>query len=436
MANRIERRRHFLSWMLTAVWLVATGTAHAQAPDRAIEFEDLGLTNPVDVSARGAGLTAFVPVTGDATALIYNPAGLCRIKQRTGQLGLAYDTRETVTNYGTRSMGLSSDRYGLAFVGAAYPIPTFRGALVPAIAVHRTYVSDLDIAYERDNALDGRFDSFRFQQSGSTYALAFGFGIDLASVLSAGLSLSVFEGGYTSLRQSHSREATATPVDRYVINDVDGDLDGVVGRLGVILFAHRHVHIAVNVTTPTVVNNATTETSEITEVVENGTGSTTTTSIATSSEYLVPYRLDGGIEFPLGDWLFVAQAATSDWSQAEIDGRGLRLQNGNAVLGRTVDVRAGVEWTSPWWPLCLRAGAAQLPFAPEYIQADRIDNDELEEALRESPPRRYSLGAAIALKRTILIDASYTRTTGDRSSTSFSEERTSSQFLIEGSYWF
>jgi hypothetical protein len=435
VANQIDRH-HSASWLFVVVLFVAAGTCRAQEADRAIEFEDLGLTNPGDASSRGAGLAAFVPVAGDAAALIYNPAGLCRIKKRTGQIGLAYDTRETVTRYGARSMGLSSDRYAPVFIGAAFPIPTFRGALVPAIAVHRMFVSDLDIAYEGDNSLDGRADSFRFQQSGSTYALALGFGIDLASVLSAGLSFSAFEGGYTSLRQSRSRESTTTPVDRYAIDDVEGDLDGVVGRIGVTLFVHRHVHVAVNVTTPTVVNNATTETNEITEVVENGTGSTVRTSIATSSEYLVPYRLDGGIEIPVGDWLLVAQAGTCDWSQAAIDGRSLRLQTGNAVLGRTVDARAGVEWTSPWWPVRLRAGAARLPFAPEYMQADRVDNDRLEAVLTESSPRRYSFGAAIALGQTIFIDASYSRTTGDRGSTSFSEERTSSQILIEGSYWF
>lgn len=436
MAARTERLARVLSWLLPAAWLVLAGPSRAEAPDRGVEFEDLGLTGAGDLSARGAGLSGFVPVTGDATALVYNPAGLCRIKKRGGQLGLSYDTRETVTTYGAQSMGLSSDRYGLAYAGAAYPIPTYRGALVPAIAVHRMFVSDLDIAYERDNAPDGRSDAFRLQQAGSTYALAFGFGIDLANVLSAGLSLSVFEGGYSALRQSHTRDSSTTPVDRYVIDDIDGDLDGVVARIGVILFANRHVHVAINVTTPTIVNNTTTETSEITEVVENGTGSTARTSSETSSEYLVPYRLDGGVEMPLGDWLLVVQAGTCDWSQAAINGTGLRLQNGNAVLGRTVDVRAGVEWTSPWWPLRLRAGAAQLPFPLEYVQADRIDNDQLEEALTESAPRRYSVGAAFALKRGIFIDASYTRTTGDRSSASFSEERTSSQILIEGSYWF
>jgi len=49
---------------------------------------------------------------------------------------------------------------------------------------------------------------------------------------------------------------------------------------------------------------------------------------------------------------------------------------------------------------------------------------------------RYSFGAGVILRESIVIDASFMHTHGDRNTTSFSEERNGSQFLIEGSYWF
>jgi hypothetical protein len=417
--------------------LLPAPCVHAQPPERAVEFEDLGLTRGGDLSARAAGISAFAPAAGDPAALIYNPAGLCRIKKRVPQLGFSYDAQEIVTEYAGQTSGLSSDRTGLLFAGGAFPIPVLRGSLVPAVAIHRIFVSDLDLEYDTDNALDQRHDTFRIQQAGATYAFAFGFGIDLASVLSAGLSLSLFEGGYTALRQSHTRtEFLPAPVDRYVIDDVDGDLDGYVARVGMMLYAHRHAHIGINVTSPTVINHATNETREVTEVVENGTGSSTRTTIATSTEYISPFRLDGGIEMPWGDWLVSVQAGTCDWTEAALDQGRLRLRNGNAVLGRTVDARAGIEWTAPRWPLRLRAGVARLPWALDYVQADRIDNDQLQEVLTETTPMRYSFGAGVLLKRAILIDAAFTHTRGDRSAASFSEARRWSQVVIEGSYWF
>lgn len=430
------KRRILCAIGCACLWLLPSA-AIAQAPERALEFEDLGLTRRVEISARAASLSGFAAVANDVSALVYNPAGLCRIKQRTAMLGLAHESQETITSYGGRAQGLSSSRSALQFAGGAMAIPTFQGSLVPAVAVYPVFVSDLDIAYESHNAGEGRNDAFRLQQDGATYAFALGFGVDLASVLSAGLSANFFEGGYTALQQSHSRDGTLpSAVDRYIIDDIEGDLDGFGARLGIMLYANRHVHIGVNITSPTVVNGSVHTSREVTEVVENSTGTTVRTTSQSSSEYIVPYRIDGGIAVPWGGWLFAIEAGVCDWSGAAIENHRLRLQSGSAVLGRATDFRAGVEWTTPWWPLRLRAGVAQLPFAPRHLQADRIDNDRIEQVLTESAPLRLSFGAGVALKQTILIDAAFSHTRGERGTASFSEERTWSQLVIEGSYWF
>jgi hypothetical protein len=432
------------SWRLAAC-VLAMGIApmpraFAQTPpppERAIEFEDLGLTRAPDISARGAGLSGFVATTTDVTALVNNPATLCRIKQRTPMLGFSHESLEIVTSYSGSSMGLSSDRSGLQFIGASAAIPVFQGSLVPAVAVYRAIVSDLDIAYQTTQPAEFRTDAFRLQQSGTTYAFVAGFGIDLASVISAGVSVSAMEGGYRTLRQTHTRnESSSSAVDQYVIDDIDGDLDGFQARFGLILYAHRHVHLAVNVTTPAAVNGASNQSRETTTVVENSTGSTVRNMSSSSAKYVVPYRIDGGVALPCGDWLIALQAGSCDWTQAAIDGQRLRLQNGDAVLHRTVDYRAGVEWTAPWWPLRLRGGIARLPYAPAYLEADRIDNDRLEAVVTTSVPMRYSFGAGIMLKKSFVIDASFTHTHGERSTASFSETRNASQVILEGSYWF
>jgi hypothetical protein len=442
MPKSAEPRRRGLRCIVAcavALGAALASPAEAQVPaaHRAIEFEDLGFTRAPEISARAAGLGGYVATASDATALVTNPGLLCRIKQRTPMLGFSHESSEIVTSYSASSIGLSSDRNGLQFIGASAAIPVFQGSLVPAVAVYRAVVSDLDIAYENTRPAELRTDSFRLQQSGTTYAFAAGFGIDLASVLSAGVSVSLLEGGYQTLRQTHTRsEATAAALDEYVIDDVDGDLDGVVARVGFILYAHRHAHVAFNVTTPSVINGATNQSRETTQQIENGVGSFVRTESSSSAEYVIPYRIDGGIAMPWGAWLVAVQAGTCDWTTAAIDGQRLRLQTGSPVLGRTFDYRAGVEWTAPSWPLRVRAGAARLPFAPDYLQADRIDNDQLEAVTTDSAPTRYSFGAGVMLRESIVIDASFTHTHGERSTTSFSEERNWSQFLIEGSYWF
>ena len=441
MQKRTEPRfaRGFVPMVLLAVCLATVSRALAQeppAPGRALEFEDLGLTRPPDISSRGAGLSGSVATATDVTALIANPALLCRIKQRTPMLGLGRQTQDIVTTYGGVSSGLSSDRMGLQFIGAAAAIPVFQGSLVPAVAVYRAIVSDLDITYESTHPAELRTDAFRLQQSGTTFAFVAGFGVDLASVLSAGVSVSALEGGYQALRQTHTHTSAASAVDDYVIDDIDGDLHGYVAHIGAVLNAHRHLQLAVNVTTPTAINNATNQTRETTHVVENSTGTTTRVSSSASAAYVIPYRIDGGMAIPWGAWLVAFQVGSCDWTSAAIDKQRLRLQSGDPVLRRTVDYRAGVEWTAPSWPVRLRAGVARLPQAPAYLQADRVDNDQLEAIVSQTVPMRYSFGAGIALKHTILIDASYTHTHGERTTQSFSETRNGSQVILEGSYWF
>ena len=436
LTRRRYRARRVLVLGAVAVAVIA-GPARAQSPVRGLEFEDLGFTHPPDVSARAAGLAGLVTDETDATALVYNPAGLCRIKQRAPMLGMSGGSYETVTSYSGTATSRSSDWRGAQFGGGAYSIPVFQGSLVPAIAVYRAFVSDLDLAYATARPELGRSDEYHLDQSGSTFAFVTGVGVDLASVLSAGFSVSLLEGGYHTLRQTHTRtDGPAPAVDTYVIDDISGDLNGVCGRVGVVLYAHPHVRLAMNFTTPTVINGSTRQTRETTIVTENSTGSSTRKDSETSTEYIIPYRIDGGLAIPWGPWLLAVQAGACNWSQAAIDGTRLRLQDGTTTLGRTVEYRAGIEWTASRWPLRLRAGVARLPFAPDYLLDDRIDGDQLVRIASESQPLRIAVGAGIALKHTILIDAAFTHTRGDRSTSGFTEKRTWSQVLLEGSYWF
>jgi len=430
-------------WRLVALLVIFSAFAHAggavaQAPDRAIEFEDLGFTGAPDVSSRGAGLSAFAATVSDATALVYNPAGLARVKRRlvpTMVLGRCATT--VTTTSGGAPSGSSFDGIGLQFLGGAAAVPVTRGSFVPAVAVYRAFVSDLDLAYAGPNAPDARDDAFRFQQSGSTFAFALGAGVDLASAVSTGISVFALEGGFHSLRQSHTRQATPAPAtDTYVVEDIDGDVDGIGARFGFELYAHRHLHLAAVITTPILINVSTGSTREESRQVENDVGSFVRTASSGTTEYIIPYRVDGGFAAPWGAWLVTAQVGVSDWSQAAIDAERLHLPTGDSVLGRVIDWKAGVEWTAPRRPLRVRAGAARLPFVPRYLEADRIDNDRLELVDTESGPWRAGAGAGALLRERITIDASYTRTWGERRAASMTESREGSQILVEGSYWF
>ena len=82
--------------VVLAITVVPYHTAFSQGVDRTVEFEDLGFTDPIDVGARPAGMAgAYVAAGNDVHMLIYNPAGLARIKRIELSLG-AQQKRSTI----------------------------------------------------------------------------------------------------------------------------------------------------------------------------------------------------------------------------------------------------------------------------------------------------------------------------------------------------
>jgi hypothetical protein len=432
-----DRARRTGALLLFACLLLEAGGGAAQPPDRAIEFDDLGLTVPVDVSPRSCALTSLAATTADAAALVYNPAGLARVKRITTTLALSGRRAEVGTRYNGETLTHASGRYGLQFVGGAVPQAAVRGSFVPAAAIYRAFVSDLDVEYAGYNELDRRDDDFLLQQDGSTFAFAIGMGIDLADAVSIGLSLFALEGGFDALRQFNYRDRDpAATTHTYVVEDLSGDLNGVGGRIGLQFFAHRHLQLGVNFTTPTILDAHVDQTREETQWVQNDVGTSTRTTSSVSTRYQLPYRIEGAVAVPWGAWLVAGEVGVADWGSAVIDGQRLLLANGNTVLGRVVAWRAGLEWTAARWPVRLRLGAARSPFATRYLQTDRIDNDALEPQSRETPAMSYSAGGGVLLRERVSIDASLTVSSGERGSEHTGDRREWSQVLIQGSYWF
>jgi hypothetical protein len=426
-----------MTLVMAALAALMAQSARAQTVDRAIEFDDLGFTGTVETSARAAGLSAFIATAGDATALVYNPAGLARARRINGALTFGARAAEMTTRYDGAESAHNADRAGLGFCGAAVPVPVVRGSFVPAAAVYRAFVSDLGITYAGYNEGDDRDDHYRLEQSGSTFAFALGAGVDLSAALSAGAAIFFLEGGFESLRQFdyRSRDPQNT-VHTYVLDDITGDVGGIGGRVGLAFFAHDHLQVAVNFTTPTLVNVDVEQAREITRQVDNDVGTFERVTTTTSTEYRIPQRIDASVAVPWGSWLACAQVGITSWEQAAIDQQRLLMENAEPVLDRGLEWRAGVEWTVPSLPLRLRAGAALLPFATRYLQGDRVDNDRLEKQTGDDAPLAWSAGAGVLLRASIGIDASFTSTSGSRASASIVDARASSEFLLQGSYWF
>jgi hypothetical protein len=435
-------RRRLAAALLVAASMApgarGTGDARAQvAPNRAVEFEDLGFTATGETGLRAAGLRAFAATANDASALVLNTAGLARVKRINGAVVMAHASSRIDLDYGNGATGQDVSATYVAFAGFAYPLRVLRGSLVPAFSVHRAFDSGLDLAYTRDNIRDGRAEDFRIEQSGATYAYTFGVGTDLSPVLSAGISAFVLNGSVDTHRRYDWQPLVTTPDEHtFVLEDIKSDVGGYGAQIGLQLYFHPRVQAGVRFNTPTVVKLHATSVREETRQVQNDVGSFVRQSGESETEYILPYRLDGAIALPLGALLLTAQISYADWGEAAIDGHRLYTRPAETVMDKVLGFSAGAEWSLPRWPLRLRAGVEHAPAPLKYMETDRIDGDALASVDSQSGRTRIALGAGALLFTRVVVDAVWIRSEGSRETSAFDEDYSSSIVSLQGSYWF
>jgi long-subunit fatty acid transport protein len=433
--------------LFVTVSLVGAGSillpapASAQNINDAVTIEDLGFTQRLAVGARPAGMAgAYVAAGNDVHSLIYNPAGLARIRRIDLSVGFQY-AKNNVNNvfYGTNSETDFSSTT-LDAVAIAYPIPTYRGSLVVAGGVWRVMSSQFDILNRGFNTDTDTFDDYLLQQSGSAYSYNLGFGIDLAPELSVGMNGFILHGTINALTQFSYRYPpplqdgeveTATLID-----DAEVDLDGYGLTLGLQYHPHRLLHFGLAVTTPTSINLRGDAATEEAWYRVNAADSFAVDQFVIETDYTIPFRIDAGVSFTLPQLLLSLDADYSDWTQAEVNNVRLKDENLNSVFREVVDIRIGGEYLVPGTPLRLRAGYAFTPFALDDLQADRIEGNAIQKAHVDTERQTLAAGFGVLLNRVLTIDASFEQQTGKRSIATLTDERTTQRVVLTGSYRF
>jgi hypothetical protein len=134
--------------------------------------------------------------------------------------------------------------------------------------------------------------------------------------------------------------------------------------------------------------------------------------------------------------LLTGQFGFADWSEATIGDERLVTSDLDRVMRSVRDMSAGVEWTLPSWPVRVRAGFERTRTPSGYLEADRIDNDQLEVIADESATVRISLGVGCLLRGSIAIDAAVAHAQSERVSLSVGDNRNVTSATIGCGYWF
>jgi len=424
---------------VVAMTVVPHQTAYPQNISRTVEFEELGFTHPLNVGSRPAGMAgAYVAAGNDVHTLIYNPAGLARIRRIELSLGLQQEhTRVDNTFHGTPTS--ASTRYG-GFDGAAlaWPVPTFMGSLVPAFGVYRIFSSAVDVHHSGVDPSTQAVFNHLHQQTGSTYSYNLGFGVDLSPALSGGLSLFVLNGSLDVLGQSDSTFYDAGRLTSvFIREDVTASITGIGGRIGIQFFFHPLVSGGVTFTPPVWANVKGDSTAEITRHVENAPDDESWVSVSIDDDYLLPFRIDLGVAFFPGRYVFEIDVRYTDWTEASLNGKRFRNPSSLETTFRQVyDFKFGAEYTFARFPVRARAGYAYLPYPLEYLQVDRIDKNNLTKAGIDNQRQLFALGLGALIGGSLNLDASFSVTKGKRATEILADEQTHYRFVLWAAYRF
>lgn len=449
------KRKAFLVVLFSAVAAPAWGVGH---PYTELEIPVPELTGS---HARALGMGgAHIAVAEDASAILWNPAGLVNIRRIEIGTTLARGDQGTETTW----LGTASDwnraENQLAGLHFLYPFPTFRGSLVVGIGVDRL----------RDYTL-------RYKRSGVGTDIAFGEGEDPGSALltdselrdgklsgysaavgwDAGPRLS-FGGSLTYLRGSIYDEQVFLTEDVYAQSPtyrsyedyylLDAKISGITGMVGFLYKASPRVRFGGVLGAPRWISIERFEQYRLRDRYDDGSELIEYEDIPVydDEEITFPYWLGFGVSVAAENLLLAADIRHTDWR--EIDD-----QIGSAeVLTRPyyrdgTSFSIGAEATVPRIPLRFRAGYRYdpAPFVLTYCPTgdcapDARDPNEVEIAI-DKERQFVALGAGYLFDSVLAVDVTYEagryeRASDDPARAPYAEKRTSDSLLLSVGYRF
>ncbi len=437
--------------LVLIISLTAAPQVYSQEADDAVDMEDLGFYSHLLSAARPAALAgAYTSSCDDVHSLVYNPAGLARARRIEGSIGFQYEKNKLQNTYFGSAATVDQTSTNLDYISVAYPFPTYRGSLVGAFGIYREYSSYMDLLYRGFNTTTQSQDEYILQQTGSIFSYNVGFGVDLSPTLSAGASIFFMDGSINALTQwSYEYPPPLNPGDlqqEFLLDDLEADLDGYGGRVGIQFYPHNMVRFGISVTTPIWIYLDGNASTEITDYIEDQPDEFYVDFGSVDIDYRFPYRIDTGISLAAKHLLVSFDIGYADWSQSSINQTRLRDSSGSGiepVQREVIDIRTGVEVNVPGTSFQVRLGYAYLPYALAYLETDRIGCDPdicpdptFKEANIDKEHQMYAFGLGGLLGRVLTIDAAYQRIEGTRSVTTLKDERTQHRVLISSTYHF
>ena len=396
-------------------------------------IDEIPLTSQAFVGARALGMggVAFA-VADDASAMSSNPAALARLRRSELSGGVSRRTDDLSGDAFGTPFESSLARTRLSSMRFAYAFPTFRGSLVLGLSTDLAYDFDDDFvaAYEDSFNFGGhRVDQIEgYMQEGAVYAWNFSGAFDASENVSLGATVSYYTGDY---RQSYAWRVTDEddlPPGYDLFTDYEfrtsSSVSGWRGTFGVLFYATEKLALGFVMDTPLSLT--------FNGVRKDQLRYTNPPEFAEETVYFtdkvtIPFGFGGGIAFFPSDLIVIGgDVYHVDWSQLRYSiPEDITDPTQQLPYEPTTDLRVGIEFTIPNWPLRLRGGYMTRPIAYRGLE---ISQDR----------SFFTFGAGVLIDTVFSLDAALMIGASERFAAYYDfEERTEETvFILEGAYRF
>jgi hypothetical protein len=425
--------------------------ATAQFSEDALRYSGRG--NGSGSRALGMG-NAYIGVSDDYSASVWNPAGLAQMRRLEVMGGISSTGMSNESTF--RGITKSSDISAAALdnIGFVFPFPTVQGSLVFAFGFNR--VSDfastvqfegfndqssiIPTLYQSQASYDVPYNVYltntagysavqknvnqrgEVKEGGSLGQWSFAGAIDIEENISLGVSLNVYSGKYDytrnfveeDTRNVYNNTSAGLPADSaylrfnkfYLDNFLTSELNGSNITLG-LMYRSDLFRAGIIAKGPTSIKVQETYSDDGESVFDNNGGTWATSNPAkkystpvSNNEYGVssPWSFGAGASIYLQpELLLAADVEYTDWTQIEwSDNPGLEKKNNQlqSVFRPVTNIRIGAEFDVPYTELKIRAGYMLNP-SPYKNDPSAFDEKVL------------TGGAGLFLQRNVVLDAAF-----------------------------
>jgi long-subunit fatty acid transport protein len=412
------------SILLIAIILIGFNTISAQNFNDALRLSDPEILT----SARALGMgNAYLSLSNDFSASLFNPAGFALIKKMEFSGGLNYNSFKNDAQFFNRSTNYSSTSSNLNQFGFAFPFPTTRGSFVLAFGYSKfkdfnralkfsgfnssnnSLIQSLtndndDVAYELglsypvydsnnkylydETKINGKLNqSGNIVQEGSLNSWQFSGAIEFQENLFVGLTINIINGDFKRNREYWEEDINNNyPIQllldnsdpftgdfqSFYFNDIiRWDLSGWNATIGILSKVDENVNLGATIKLPKSL-----EVNEIYTVdadAKFGTGKTyfLDPPIENRVNYTVrtPLELGVGASYSISGMTVALDANFIDYTQMEFsDGFDTRTrENKNKdikdLFKKVLNLNAGFEYMLPFTGITVRGGFIYMPSA-------------------------------------------------------------------------